>query len=201
MPVICSSSGVSGVPISQIVHPQTHFILSWLTGFRLRDWRDRTLVAWSGLMPDLDAVSALAGLEAYGRWHHLVTHGLVAALCTAMLAGALARERAKVVLLSLLAFHLHLVCDFFGSGLEWGITYFYPFSRHEFFSPYGWPLASWQNVAVTGVALVACGYTAVRYRRSFLEACFPRNVNSVVVDALRRRFAAEGHGTEETDSL
>ena len=42
MPVICSSSNVSGVPISQIVHPQTHFILSWLTGFRLRDWRDRS---------------------------------------------------------------------------------------------------------------------------------------------------------------
>jgi hypothetical protein len=172
------------------VHPQTHFVLSWLTGFHLREWRDRTLVAWSGLMPDVDGLSAVAGLEAYGRWHHLVTHGLVAALCTASLAGALGRERAKVFLLSLLAFHIHLLCDLLGSGAAWGIAYFYPFSRNELFNPHGWPLASWQNIVVTGVALLACGCVAVRYRRSFLEACLPRKVDAGVVDALRRRFAS-----------
>ena len=171
------------------MHLQTHLVLSWITGFRLREWRDRALVTASGLAPDLDGLSVLAGLEAYGRWHHVLTHNLAAAIACATVAAALGRERAKVAALSLLAFHLHLLCDFFGSGLEWGLAYFYPLDRHEYFSPYGWPLPSWQNVVVTGGALLLCGYIAVRHGRTFLEVCLPRKVDGAVVDALRRRFA------------
>lgn len=147
------------------------------------------LIAWAGVVPDLDALTALASIEAYARWHHVLTHGLFAAIAFSALAAALARARTTVFALAFAAFHLHLLCDFLGSGREWGITYLYPLSVHETFSPIGWPLASWQNLAITAVALLACVYTSQRYGRSFLEACLPRSVDAAVGEALRTRFA------------
>ena len=166
--------------------------MSWLIGHRVPKWRDRALIAWSGLAPDLDGLTMLLGEEAYGRWHHTLTHGLAAALCIMAIAALLARDRWRVALLSLLAFHIHLACDFLGSGLQWGIVYLYPLSHTEYFSPYGWSLASWQNVAITAVALVACGTTALLYGRTFIEVCLPRRVDRAVVEVLRRRFTRRG---------
>ena len=122
-----------------------HLAISWLIGHRLPERRDRRLVTWSGVVPDLDALSLLGGAGAYSEYHHVLTHGVVAAVVVTALSTAFARQRGKVLLLSLLAFHVHLICDLLGSGRDWPIVYFYPFSRHEYFTPYGWPLASPQN--------------------------------------------------------
>jgi hypothetical protein len=181
------------------VHVQTHLILSWLTGHRLNAWRDRLLIAWAGVAPDLDGLSLLAGVEAYSRWHHVLTHGLFAALAVSGGVALLAQQKRQAALLAFAAFHLHLICDFLGSGREWGIVYLYPLSGHEVFSPVGWALASWQNVAVTALALIACGYTSVRFGRSFLEAFLPSRVDAAISQSLRERFGRPSAKPESDD--
>jgi len=160
-----------------------------LTGCQLQQRRDRILVAWAGVAPDLDGLTLLASVESYARWHHTLTHGIAAAIGVSLIAAMLATERRRVFAFAFAAFHLHLLCDLLGSGREWPIVYLYPFSAYEFFSPIGWPLTGWQNMAITAAALVACGYTAVRFGRSFLEAFLPLRVDTVVVETLRRRFS------------
>jgi hypothetical protein len=58
------------------MHPSSHLIVSWLVGQHLAERRDRLLVAYAGAAPDLDGLSLLAGVDAYGQWHHVLTHGL-----------------------------------------------------------------------------------------------------------------------------
>ena len=135
------------------LHPPVHLAISWLTGHGLAERRDRRLVAWSGVVPDLDALSLLGGVAAYSQYHHVLTHGVMAAVVGTALWTALARQRLKVFFGSLAAFHLHLICDLLGSGRDWPIVYWFPFSRHEFMTPYGWPLASPQNAIVWLVAV------------------------------------------------
>lgn len=175
------------------MHPTTHLMISWLVGQHLPDRRDRRLVTYAGLAPDLDGLTLLAGVDAYGRWHHVLTHGLVAAVGATVLCAALARDRLRVALLAWLAFHLHLLCDFFGSGVGWGITYWYPFSRVEYLSPIQWDLNSWQNVMATLLALLMSVWLAIRNGRTFAEAAMSENWDALVVETLQRRF---GGGAE-----
>ena len=171
------------------MHPQTHLAASWLVGCRLAARRDRVLVAWAGMAPDLDGLSLLAGVEVYGRWHHVLTHGLVSAVVVTAVCAAFARERWKVALLAPVAFHLHLVCDLLGSGVEWSIAYLYPFNAAELATPYGWPLASWQNVLITAVLLAACAAVGVRRGTTVSEAFLPARADRAVVRALRSWLA------------
>ena len=170
------------------MHLPTHLILSWLVGHRLQNRRDRVIVAWAGVAPDLDALTALAGIEVYGTWHHVLTHGITAVVVLTALWTWLARSKLPVAALSALTFHLHLVCDLLGSGVQWGIKYLYPFSSAEIFTPYGWSLASWQNVAITVVGMTAAGWIGVRRGRTFAETFLPAAGEAAVVEALQRRF-------------
>ena len=163
----------------------THLAISWLIGHRLPELRDRRLVTWSGVVSDLDALSLLGGAGAYSEYHHVVTHGVVAAVAVAVLATAFARERWKVGLLSLLSFHVHLLCDWLGSGRDWPLVYFYPFTRHEYFTPYGWPLDSPQNAFVWMAAVALTIWIGVVRGRTFVEAFLPARADAAVVKALR----------------
>jgi inner membrane protein len=122
----------------------------------------------------------------------VLAHGAVAAVSVTVLFAALARDRLRVALLAFLAFHLHLLCDFFGSGIGWGITYFYPFSRDEFISPVQWDLNSWQNMTATVIALFASGWLAIRNGRTFAETVMPARWDALVVETLRKRFVTAG---------
>lgn len=169
----------------------THLAISWLIGHRLPERRDRRLVTWAGVVPDLDALSLLGGAAAYGEYHHVVTHGIAAAVVVTGISAAFARERGKVLLLSFLAFHVHLICDLLGSGRDWPIVYLYPFSRHEFFTPYGWPLASSQNAFVWLAAVALTVWIGIARGRTFVEAFLPARADAAVAKALRdiyRRF-------------
>ena len=92
------------------------------------------------------------------------------------------------MLLSLLAFHVHLICDLLGSGRDWPIVYFYPLTRHEYFTPYGWPLASPQNAFVwlAAVALTVC--IGITRGRTFGEAFLPARADAAVAKALRDMY-------------
>jgi len=166
-----------------------HLAISWLIGHRLPERRDRRLVIWAGVLPDLDALSLLGGRGAYSEYHHVATHSLVAAIAVTAISAAFARERAKVLLLSFVAFHVHLVCDWLGSGRDWPIVYFYPFSRHEIYTPYGWPLASLQNAFMWLGAVALTVWVGITRGRTFAEAFLPARADAAVVKALRGIYA------------
>jgi inner membrane protein len=176
------------------MHLPTHALASWLlaeSGPRSMVRRDRALILAAGLFPDLDALTLLGGVEAYQRWHHVILHNLLAAALCSLLLAALARARVAVLLLSLVAYHLHLVCDYLGSagpdGSVWPIPYLMPFSSHEFAWAGQWGLASWQNVSITVALLLASWALAVRRGRTLLEAVSLR-ADAAVTAVLRRRW-------------
>jgi hypothetical protein len=173
------------------MHAPIHLAVSWLIGSRLRERRDRRLVAWAGTIPDVDAISLFWGVEAYVRYHHVIAHGAVAALVIAVLCATFAQQKWKAVLLSLVAFHVHLLCDLIGSGAQgqpWPIVYFWPFSMRELFVPYGWDLASPENAFVWLGAVALTISAALRYGRTFGEAFMPAKADAAVVAAIRNMF-------------
>ncbi len=167
----------------------THLAISWLIGHGLSERRDRRLVAYAGILPDLDALTLLKGWDFYSVYHHVLTHGLLASIAITAFSTALARRRWKVLGLCLVTTHFHLVCDFLGSGRGWPIVYWYPFSHHEYYTPYGWPLASWQNLVIGLAAVIACGWIGVRQGRTFAETFLPAKADEAIVKSLRRWFS------------
>jgi len=129
------------------VNPIVHGELSWLVSQPLASKRDRGLVTLAGLVPDIDGLSLLGGVDAYATYHHLLTHGLVAAAVTALGCAALARDKLRTAGLALVSFHLHVVCDLAGSGPGWPVLYFWPMSRHEWMWAWQWDLASCRTVS------------------------------------------------------
>lgn len=175
---------------SRAMSPLVHAELSWLLSQGLRARRDRILVTCAGLAPDLDGLTLLGGTELYVRYHHILFHGYVGALLTMGVCVALARQRAWVAVLSLLAFHLHLLCDLAGSGPGWPIAYYWPTSNTEWFWKGQWNLASWQNAVIGMVVTLACLACALRWRRTPVELVSPR-WDAEVTRTLRRRFLGE----------
>ncbi|AFE03766.1 hypothetical protein COCOR_00890 [Corallococcus coralloides DSM 2259] len=173
------------------MNPIVHAEVSWLLAQGLRERRDRILVTCAGLAPDLDGLSLLAGEEFYSRYHHVIFHGYVGALVTMAVCTALARQRAAVALLSVAAFHGHLLCDLAGSGPGWPIHYLWPQSMEPWSWSGQWNLASWQNTLIGLAATLACLACALPFRRTALELLSPR-WDAEVVRTVRRRFSRQG---------
>jgi hypothetical protein len=171
------------------MHIPTHLMASWLIGHRLEARRDRRLVAWAGVTADLDGLSILGGTEFYGRWHHALTHGLLAALLISLVCAACARNRRAVCWLSLAAFHVHLLCDWLGSGVEWPIQYFWPLVDRFYYTPFGWELDAWPNWVVAVLLLALCGRQALASGHSLAETVLSPAADAAVVATLRRRLA------------
>jgi hypothetical protein len=171
------------------MHLLVHAELSWLLAQSLRDRRDRVLVVAAGMAPDLDGLGVLYSHDAYESYHHVLFHGIFAALLTALACGIAARRRWATGMLSLAAFHLHLLCDIAGSGRFWPIEYFWPVSRELYGWSHGWELLSWQNEVIGLIATVACLAAALRWRRTIVEVFSPR-ADARVVEAVRARFGA-----------
>ena len=170
------------------LNPIVHGELAWLVAQKLKSRRDRWLVTAAGLLPDLDGLTILAGEDAYARWHHLLTHGVIAAAVIGATLSAFANDRLKVLLLALVAFHLHLVCDILGSGVAWPIFYLEPFAPTAFGWNGGWELASWQNSTIGMAATLLCLACALRYGRTIVEL-FSLKADAAVVKTIRARFA------------
>jgi len=169
------------------VNPLIHAEASWLLTQRLQAKRDRVLVVLAGIAPDVDGLSLLFGEEAYGRWHHVLTHGLASAVVFSAVLAAFATQKRTVALWAFVAFHLHLLCDLAGSGPGWPIVYGWPLSRAELAWSGQWDLASWQN-AVFGLAVtLACLGYALTFGRTQFELLSSR-LDVEVVKALRARF-------------
>lgn len=183
--------------------PITHFLVGWSAGAaaRLRG-RDLGLVAWAGVLPDLDGAGALVDLamqaagrysEFYAAYHRVLLHGLFGAVLIAATLAGFAERRRAVFLFSLVSVHLHFLGDLLGSrgadpGELWPISYLQPFSSAVRFIWAGqWPLDAWPNIALT-VLLLAWGfYVGVRDGHTPLGA-INRRADLAVVETLRARF-------------
>ncbi len=105
--------------------PLTHLLASWIVAAKTTDnLRDRRLVTLAGVAPDLDGlglfVDAAKGAFTTGKffyypeYHHWLAHGLPGAVGCSILLAAFGSRRWRVLWLSLLTFHLHLLCDLIG---------------------------------------------------------------------------------------
>ena len=171
--------------------PIAHAELGWLLAVPVaRNRRERVWGALAGVLPDLDGLTLAAYPwdkgDAFARWHHLLTHGVLAAVVVAALGFALCRgARVRVALVALASFHLHLLCDLMGSGQGWPIAYLWPLSSTmtEQFR-WGWELASWQNGCIAVAASFAI--LAVGAVRGFsIVELFSTRADAVFVQVLR----------------
>jgi hypothetical protein len=181
--------------------PIAHAELGWLLAVPVvGSRRGRAWGAIAGVMPDLDGLTLAAypfdGGDAYARWHHLLTHGFVAALATTVLAFALGgATRLRIALLALGSFHLHLLCDLMGSGHGWPIAYAWPFTD-RMIEPFrwGWELTSWQNMLVALAASFAILGVGAARGYSIVEL-FSQRGDAAFVQVLRVWRARLGGGT------
>jgi inner membrane protein len=186
--------------------PGTHFFMSWIIAAKTTDnRRDCGLVTLAGVLPDLDGLGiipdaitrALGYRESvyYEHYHHFLLHGLFGGVLIAVLMAGFARHRWQVLLLSLLVFHLHLLCDLVGSrGPDpddlWPIFYDGPFKKNWMWIWKGqWRLDSWFNEILSVVLLVWALRISVQQGWSFV-AMFNRRWDEKFVAVLRQWSAA-----------
>src|SRR6266542_1251249 len=160
--------------------PVTHLFASWLiAAHTTENYRDRRLVALSGLLPDLDGAGVVVDFARqlfeggddffyYQRYHHSLLHGIFGAAVISMGLACFARRRGRVAALSFLLVHLHLLCDLAGSRGPspwdlWPIFYLAPFShRCVWIWSHQWALDAWPNRVLTIVLFAACLWVATR---------------------------------------
>jgi inner membrane protein len=186
--------------------PLTHLVGSWLVAVATTDNpRDRKLVTWAGVVPDADGLgvipdvvgSWISGKECtfyyYQTYHHLLMHGWPAAILVSITFALYARQRPRVLLLCLLTFHLHLLCDLIGSrgptpGDLWPICYSEPLFRHPiWFCKYQWRLDGWQNLTITILLFLVSIGVALKRGFSFVEVVSSR-ADKVFVGVLQKWF-------------
>ncbi|MDB6025440.1 MAG: rane-bound metal-dependent hydrolase [Verrucomicrobiales bacterium] len=181
--------------------PLTHLFASWLIATKTtNNPRDCRLVTLAGIVPDLDGFGLIVDLVTqftqarpttfYSQYHHVLCHGLFAAIVSAVLFGIFARQRWRVALLVFAIFHLHLLCDLIGSrGPElddlWPIFYLGPFRKDPMWIWHGqWPLDGWMNRMVFGVLFAAVIWQALYHGRSVVGV-FNQRADLAVVRILR----------------
>jgi len=184
--------------------PITHFLISWGVADTVKlSPRDRALVTLAGVAPDLDGLPVLVDLGArllgrpdpflYGQYHHMLTHGLPAAIVLALLAGLSAVARVRTGVLAFLVIHLHLLCDLVGSRGPsvddiWPLSYLAPLSTQWMLTWSGqWALNAWPNVLLTLAFLVLALARATKRGYSPLGLVSSR-ADAVFVATLRARF-------------
>jgi LexA-binding, inner membrane-associated putative hydrolase len=185
------------------MNPVEHLLIGWCvanTSSRLTS-RDRLLITVAAVVPDIDGLGMLAEIPTrntvhpilwWTDYHHILAHNVAAAVMVTLLAFTLARTRWLTAFLALISFHTHILGDVIGArgpdGYQWPIPYFLPFSRTPELTWDGqWALNAWQNMVITGCALLISIYLAWRRGFSPLEM-FSKRVDAVFVSTLRQRF-------------
>jgi inner membrane protein len=182
--------------------PLTHLVGSWLVAVATtNNPRDRKLVTLAGVLPDADGLgvvpdvvsSWVSGKECtfyfYQTYHHLLLHGWPGAILISVILAFFARQKWRVLLLCLLTFHLHLVCDLIGSrgpsvGDLWPICYSEPIFRHPiWFWKHQWKLDGWQNQTIFITVFLASLWVATKKGFSFFEV-FSSKADKIFVGVL-----------------
>ena len=109
--------------------PITHFLVGWSALERTQAvHRDRALIAWIGLAPDLDGVgivvdffTRLLGMPEtnyYQELHRVYGHGLPAALLFTLIVAWMAESKWRAALGAFVSVHLHFLCSSIRSGFR-----------------------------------------------------------------------------------
>jgi LexA-binding, inner membrane-associated putative hydrolase len=163
--------------------------------------RDRALITWASVVPDLDGLGIIAEkltqnsshpLPWWSEYHHVLGHNLGFALVIVSAAAIFARQKAKTSLLVLVSFHLHLFADLIGArgpdGEQWPIPYLLPFSHRTPWTWHGqWALNAWPNIVVTAT-LIGVALLLARQRGFSPLELFSAKADAAFVSALRNRF-------------
>lgn len=183
----------------------SHLLVSWFVAdaARLETARERRIVAWAGLAPDVDVVAYAAAIVYYGFdqnaafenvWqviHHRYTHGIAFVLLTGVAAWFLARSsRWRVALLAVAVSGLHNFLDVVGGGPTWPIYPLWPLSDAGWSASWSWTLADWPN----HVVLFACLAGTMLYAR--LAARSPVEVFGVRADRWFVRVVRQERGAQ-----
>jgi hypothetical protein len=187
------------------MHVVTHLLVGWVVAeHTVKERRDKALVAWASVVPDLDGLGLLAdwagaSFEAVGghyeQFHRVLLHGLPGALVCAALFACFALQKLHVALWALVSYHLHLVGDILGSrgggqNDSWPIFYLSPLSDALTFEWSGqWPLTGWQNTSITVALMIYALALAIRHGYSPV-GLFSRKADAKFVEALRARWRA-----------
>jgi hypothetical protein len=187
------------------MHVVTHLLIGWTVAeHTTKSPRDRALIAWASVAPDLDGLGLIVDVAAplfdwtvqwYDRFRHVLLHGLPGAVVITALMTWFARKRLAAGCLIFLAYHLHLLGDLLGSrgGAEkalWSAHYLSPLSDAMTLAWSGqWPLTSWQNTTLTVALMAYTMFLAVRRGYSPV-GLFNARADAVFVATLRARFSA-----------
>lgn len=157
------------------MHIQTHILSGWCVANCLPfSPRQRLLAMLAATLPDLDGLGIVFGQKAYWDYHHILGHNLSFAILLSIVLTLFARSRRLLCLGTFFTLvHLHLVMDYFGSGPNWPIVYFWPVDRTLWLNPNPWEFTSWQN---TTAFLVLFAWTILigwKSRRTPLELLMP----------------------------
>jgi inner membrane protein len=184
------------------MHLATHLLIGWtLTLPANLKRRDRALVVLASVLPDIDAIGAIGDLvqrrpldsfELYATYHHALGHNALFAGLVALGCLLFAERHLLVGGLSILAIHLHLICDIVGAGgpdgSRWEVPYLLPFSSSWQLSvSWQWARNAWPNILLTTVLLAIALYAAWSRGYSPL-GLFSERADGVLVATLRRRF-------------
>jgi len=186
------------------MHVVTHLLIGWTAAEHVvKTRRDRALVTWASVVPDLDGVGLIIdwmggafGLSwgYYEQFHRMALHGLPGAILGTALFAALADDKRRAAPWIFVSYHLHLIGDVLGSRGSgptdfWPLHYLMPVSDALTLHWSGqWPLTSWQNTTLTVVLMAYAMVLAVQRGRSPVGLFSARGDESFVA-ILRARWA------------
>jgi len=183
----------------------SHLLVSWYfaEAAGLETPRERRIVAWSGLAPDIDVLAYAAALVYYrfdkdlafeNVWqvvHHRYTHGLTFVALTGIVAWLLAARspaRARVVLLAVIASAMHNFFDVVAGGPTWPVYPYWPLSDLPVSASWSWTIAEWPNVVILLACLAGMLLYARIAGRSPLE-CFGDRADTWLARTVRQKAA------------
>jgi inner membrane protein len=194
--------------------PITHFLMGWAVANSAPSLgqRDRALITWASVVPDLDGLGIIAEwttrntshpLNWWSDYHHVLGHNVGFAIFVSASAAIFARQKIATVLLVFVSFHLHLLGDLLGArgpdGYQWPIPWLLPFSSHPQLIWSGqWALNAWPNMLLTAL-LLGTTLALARHRGFSALEIFSRRADAGFIFALRKRFPlknrlhADGH--------
>ncbi|MFA7231724.1 MAG: metal-dependent hydrolase, partial [Victivallaceae bacterium] len=152
----------------------THVLSGWcLSNFFTLTVRERFFCMLAAGLPDLDGITYIFGHEAYWDTHHIMGHNFLFAIIASLILSAFSTSRIKCFSIYIALFHLHLLMDLFGSGMGWGIAYYWPFSKRIVEISYYWELYSWQNI-LAGIFFIGWTWLIIlQKKRTPLEYIMP----------------------------
>ena len=175
-------------------------MMSWLpSNFIEVNVRERSIIALSGLAPDLDGfglildpILRLLGYTAnyWGNYHHAL-HNLGFCLVLTVVGFFFAKvKKLTVACFVFVVFHLHLLSDLLGSrgpdGYQWPIPYLEPFSSNFNLTwRYQWELNAWPNILIGVLLFVAVVVFAKKTGKSPFEIV-SAHANETFVDLVRK---------------